>query len=151
MNIHYEIRETPEYGKGIFALADMAAGVRIWTYQLNANVYEYNEQQCIEHLETLPNLSAQQSFLNYSFGKGEKLCLILDDGQYMNHADASFCNCQTDLLSGDCFSRRAIKCGEQLFEDYAAYSHPTFLYALLQKYKCEPDYYAMPPESAIED
>ncbi len=144
MNINYEIRETNEFGKGIFVLEDIQAGTCIWTYKLNVNVSEYNEQECIAYLETLPNLSAQQSFLNYSFGKGELLCIINDDGQYMNHAEGNECNCKTDLQTGHCYSSRPIKSGEQLFEDYAAYSHPSFLYKLLQQYACEPDYYEMP-------
>ena len=144
MNIKYEIRETTKYGKGIFVLENIPSGTCIWTYKLNDNVFEYNEQECISHLETLPNLSAQQSFLNYSFGKGELLCLINDDGQYMNHAEGSDCNCKTDLQTGHCFSNRPIKSGEQLFEDYAAYSHPSFLYKLLQQYDCEPNYYELP-------
>jgi len=144
MNIHYVIRETEEYGKGIFTLEEIPAGTCIWTYKLNSNVFEYNEQQAETYLESLPNISAQQSFLDFSFGRGELLCLINDDGQYMNHADADKCNCKTDLLTGHCFSTRTIKQGEQLFEDYLAYSHPSFLYKLLKKYDCEPDYYALP-------
>ena len=144
MNIHYVIRETEEYGKGIFTLEEIPAGTCIWTYKLNSNVFEYNEQQAETYLESLPNLSAQQSFLDFSFGRGELLCLINDDGQYMNHADADQCNCKTDLLTGHCFSTCTIKQGEQLFEDYSVYSHPSFLYKLLKKYDCEPHYYALP-------
>ena len=151
MNINYEIRTSNELGKGIFALADILSGAQIWTYKLNENVFEFDEQPCIDYLETLPNLSEQQSFLNYSFGKGEKLCLIKDDGQYMNHAEPPACNCKTDLTTGHCYAIRDIKAGEQLFEDYAAYSHPSFLYKLLRKYECEPDYYAMPEAIEIED
>jgi len=144
MNINYEIRETTDYGKGIFTLEDIPAGTCIWTYQLNSNVFEYNEEQSEAYLKSLPNLSAQQSFLNLSFGKGELLCLINDDGQYMNHAEGDNANCKTDLVTGHCFSIRTIKLGEQLFEDYATFSHPSFLYKLLQQYDCEPDYYDLP-------
>ena len=96
MNINYEIRETNDFGKGIFVLEDIPSGLCIWTYNLNINVFEYNEQECIAYLKKLPNLSSQQSFLNYSFGKGELLCLINDDGQYMNHAEGNSSNCKTD-------------------------------------------------------
>jgi hypothetical protein len=144
MNINYEIRETDEFGKGIFALEDIPIGTLIWTYQLNKNVFEYNEEQSKSYLSTLPDLSSQQSFLNFSFGKGEVLCLITDDGQYMNHADTDHCNCKTDLLTGHCFAKRNIKRDEQLFEDYSVYSHPSFLYNLLKQYTCEPDYYVLP-------
>ena len=144
MNIHYVIRETEEYGKGIFTLEEIPIGTCIWTYKLNSNVFEYDEQQSRDYLSKLSNLSDQQSFLNFSFGKGEVLSLINDDGQYMNHADADQCNCKTDLLTGNCYAKRTIKQGEQLFEDYSAYSHPLFLYKLLKEYECEPDYYEMP-------
>jgi hypothetical protein len=150
MNINYEIRETSEYGKGIFTLEDISSGDCVWIYKLGKNVHEFDETTSQIYLNTLPNLSAQQSFLNYSFGRGELICLIKDDGQYMNHADAANCNCKTDLLTGHCFAMRDIKSGEQLFEDYLTYSHPSFLYKLLKKYECEPDYYALPPSSSHE-
>jgi hypothetical protein len=146
MNINYEIREIDEYGKGIFASADIKASMCIWTYKLNENVFEYDEYQSEIHLNSLADLAAQQSFLDFSFGKNNVLCLIIDDGQYMNHADASNCNCKTDLVTGHCYAIRDIKAGEQLFEDYLSFSHPPFLYKLLKKYNCEPDYYVLPPK-----
>jgi hypothetical protein len=144
MNINYEIRETDQYGKGMFVLTDIAAGTCIWSYKLNENVFEYDEAQSIAYLAALPTLQAQQRFLDASFGKGPVLCLINDDGQYINHADASACNCRTDLSSGDCYSIRAIAAGEQIFEDYSSFSHPAFLFPLLKQYQCEPDYYELP-------
>jgi hypothetical protein len=144
MNINYELRETKDYGKGLFTLETIPAGARIWTYTLNENVFEYNADQSIAHLQSLPNLAAQQRFLDASFGKAEVLCLITDDGQYMNHASAPDCNCKTDLQTGHCYSLRPIPAGEQLFEDYASFSHPPFLFPLLKQYNCEPNYYALP-------
>jgi hypothetical protein len=146
MNINYEIRETEQYGKGLYTLDNIPAGTRIWTYTLNENVFEYDEAQSIAYLEGLPNHEAQQRFLDASFGKGPVLCLIRDDGQYVNHAAAPACNCQTDLVSGHCYSLRAIEAGEQIFEDYSGFSHPPFLFPLLKQYDCEPDYYVLPFE-----
>ena len=161
MLIKYEIRETDKHGKGIFALENVKKGACVWEYVLysnanangNANVKEFDEQQSQTYLNSLPDLEAQQSFLNLSFGKDDVLCLILDDGQYMNHAEASDpqCNCKTDLKTGHCFATREIKAGEQLFEDYATFSHPSFLYPLLEKYNCAPDYYEMPKGSALSN
>ena len=147
MNINYEIRETLDYGKGIYALEDIQAGSRVWSYHLNENVFEYNEQQSIAYLQSLPTLAEQQRFLDASFGKADVLCLITDDGQYMNHAPAPLCNCKTDLLTGHTYSLRVIEKGEQLFEDYTSFSHPPFLFPLLKQYACEPNYYAMPAQS----
>ena len=146
MLIKYEIRETAEHGKGIFALENVKKGVCVWAYVLYINVKEFNAAESCAYLNSLPDLAAQQNFLNMSFGKNEVLCLILDDGQYMNHAEAldPQCNCKTDLKTGHCFATREIKAGEQLFEDYATFSHPAFLYPLLEKYNCAPDYYELP-------
>ena len=144
MNINYEIRETEQYGKGLYTRETIPAGTRIWTYTLNENVFEYDETQSIAYLASLPSREAQQRFLDASFGKGDVLCLIQDDGQYVNHAAASACNCKTDLATGDCYSLRAIAAGEQIFEDYSAFSHPPFLFPLLKQYECEPDYYVLP-------
>jgi hypothetical protein len=144
MNITYEIRETAQYGKGIYSRENIAAGTCIWTYKLNENVTEYDEQQAIAYLQSLPTLKAQQRFLDASFGKGAVLCLISDDGQYMNHADALGSNCITDLSSGNCYAIQDIAIGQQLFEDYSTFTHPPFLFPLLKQYQCEPEYYEIP-------
>jgi hypothetical protein len=142
MEIKYEIKDSAEYGKGIYATENVVAGARVWTYKLNINVFEYTERQLKSHLLNLPSLEEKQDFLNRSFGKGNIICLITDDGQYMNHADAP--NCRTDLTTGDCYALRQIHAGEQLFENYQAFSHPPFLYGLLKIYRCEPTYYSLP-------
>ena len=143
MNFMYEIRDTPHFGKGIFTLEEIKAGSCVWFYKLNKNVLEYNEEETINHLSSLKKLSKQQHFLDITFGKNEMICLITDDGKYMNHADKSSyeCNCKTNLITGNCYALRDITIGEQLFEDYSTFSHPDFLYTLLKKYKCEPKYY----------
>ena len=144
MNIHYEIRETVNYGKGLHSLQFIPAGTCIWTYKLNENVFEFNETESIAYLNSLSSLAAQQRFLDASFGKGSVLCLINDDGQYINHMTNP--NCKTDLSNGDCYAIKDIWAGEQIFEDYSSFSHPPFLFNLLKKYDCEPDYYEMPKE-----
>jgi hypothetical protein len=146
MNVSYEVKETDALGKGLFTKEIIPAGTCVWTYKLNENVFEYDEAQSIRHLQNLPSLSDQQRFLDSSFGKGPLLSLITDDGQYMNHADAA--NCKTDLGTGHCYSLRLIEAGEQLFEDYASFTHPPFLFPLLKQYQCEPTYYALPAQSA---
>lgn len=141
MNIHYEIRETA-FGKGLFVLESVPAGTCIWSYKLNKNVFEYDETQSIAYLESMPSLRAQQRFLDSSFGKGPVLCLINDDGQYINHSVTP--NCKTDLSTGHCYTIEDIAKGEQIYEDYSSFSHPPFLFPLLKKYDCEPDYYDLP-------
>ena len=142
MNIYYEVRETDHCGKGLFTLEDIQAGTCIWTYKVNENVFEYDAAQSAAYLQSLPDLKAQQQFLNSSFGKGAVLCLITDDGQYVNHADAP--NCKTDLSTGHCYAIKYIAAGEQILEDYTSFTHPLFLFPLLKLYDCEPDYYPLP-------
>jgi len=138
MNIKYEIREN-NYGKGIYALEDIKANTCIWEHKLNTNVFEYSAEQTISHLNSLPTLEEQQRFLDLTFGKGDKLCLITDDGKYVNHSDKP--NCKTDLLTGNCYAIRNIKKDEEILEDYRSYTHPPFLFPLLKKYNCQPTYY----------
>ena len=147
MNINYEIRETA-FGKGIFVLEDVPKGTCIWTYKINENVTEYNEQQSIDYLQNLPTLRAQQRFLDSSFGRGDVLCLIIDDGQYVNHSDEP--NCKTDLSTGHCYAIQDIVSGEQIYEDYTSFTHPPFLFPLLKQYDCEPDYYELPRQTHQE-
>lgn len=146
MNINYEIRETKNYGKGLYALANITAGTCIWSYKLNENVFEYDAEQSIKYLQGLSSLKAQQRFLDASFGKGNVLCLIIDDGQYVNHAEGAAANCKTDLSTGHCYASQNIQAGDQLFEDYKSFTHPPFLFPLLKLYDCEPDYYELPSQ-----
>ena len=139
MNVCYELRENC-YGKGIYVLEDIKANTCIWTYKLKNNVFEYSEEQTILHLENLSTLEEKQRFLDLTFGKGDKLCLITDDGKYVNHSDNP--NCKTDLLTGNCYSIKDIKRDEEILEDYTSYTHPSFLFHLLKKYNCEPTYYS---------
>jgi hypothetical protein len=141
MNIHYEIKEDTFYGKGIYVLEDIKVGTCIWTYKLNDNVFEYNETESISYIQNLPTLELQQRFLELTFGKGNILSLITDDGRYINHSDEP--NCKTDLVSGNCYAIKNIKKGNQILENYNSFTHPPFLLELLKKYKCEPTYYTI--------
>jgi hypothetical protein len=140
MNIKYEIREN-NYGKGIYLLEDIKANTCIWTYTLNNNVFEYSEEQSIVYLNSLPTLEDQQRFLDLTFGKGDKLCLITDDGKYVNHSDNP--NCKTDLINGNCYAIKDIKKDEEILENYSSFTHPPFLVPLLKMYNCEPTYYTI--------
>ena len=57
----------------------------------------------------------------------------------MNHSESP--NCKTNMINGNVYAITNIKYGEQLFEDYSTFDHPTYLLPLLQKYKCVPNYY----------
>ena len=143
MNIRYSITSGKE-GLGITTLETIYKGTCVWTSKLNENVFEYNEADTLKHLKSFRNLHEAKAFLDVTYGRGDKLCLILDDGRYMNHAASPNNNCRTDLTTGHCYAIRTILPGEQLYEDYAAFDHPPFLFALLKKYDCEPTYYDLP-------
>lgn len=92
---------------------------------------------CLEfiHLYDFQSLSL---FIYYA----DKLCLVIDDGRYMNHSTDP--NCLTDMETGYTYAIRNIEPDEQLFEDYGTFDHPSFLLPLLQKYDCAPNYYELP-------
>lgn len=144
MEIPYEIKYSTNYGKGIFSKSFIKSGTRVWHYKLNENIFEYNEANSRTYLDGLLTLADQKDFLDRTFGRGDVLCLITDDGQYMNHAPYPYSNCLTNLETGDCYAIKDINSDEQLFEDYINFSHPPFLYELLDKYQCKPTYYDLP-------
>lgn len=95
------------------------------------------------HLESLPTLEDAQDFLDSTYGIHGKLGLILDDGQYMNHSLQP--NCITDMKTGTTYALKDIEIDDELYEDYNRFEHPAFLFGLLVKYDCAPDYYELPP------
>ena len=48
------------------------------------------------------------------------------------------------METGNTYAIRVIQKDEQLSEDYRHFEHPVFLFPLLQKYECAPDYYDLP-------
>jgi len=144
MEIAYSKQPSHIAGEGLFAQEPVLAGTCVWRYMTNENVLEFDAKACRAHLANMTTLSAQQEFLNVTFGRGQKLCLILDEGRFINHAAPPNQNCRTDLRSGNCYALRDIAPGEELLEDYAAFAHPDFLYDLLAQYNCAPAYYQLP-------
>ena len=142
MEIPYQIKETI-LGKGLFTLSFIKTGTLIWTYRLNLNALEYDAVESQFHLDSLSK-DKQREFLDYTFGIGDKLCLIIDDGVYINHAFGNTSNCKTCMKTGNCFAWRNIEAGEEIFEDYTQFDHPPFLFKLLEKYDAAPDYYQLP-------
>lgn len=134
MEIQYEIKNTI-YGKGLFTKEHIISGKCIWKY---INVLEYDEFACKEYLRSLKPDEAIQ-FLDLSYGRGEKLCLITDDGRFINHSETP--NCKTNMITGDVYAIKDISIGDELFEDYASFDHPSYIYDLLEFYQCKPDYY----------
>jgi SET domain-containing protein len=140
MEIPYEIKDT-EYGLGLFAIVDIPVNTLVWQYKKGINIIEYDEEAALEHLATKTYKECQR-FLDLTYGQRGLICEVLDDGKYMNHSIHP--NCKT-RPGGNTYTIRDIMVGEQLFEDYATFDHPDFLYPLLEKYNCAPDYYEMVP------
>jgi len=144
MEVAYAVRPSKVAGQGLFVTEAVKAGTCVWRYMINENVLEFDAQASRAHLANMATLAAQQDFLNSTFGRGQKLCLILDEGRFMNHAAAPLNNCRTDLRTGNCFAVRDLAVDEELLEDYASFAHPDFLYDLLSQYECAPAYYELP-------
>ena len=140
MQIPYEVRES-EFGKGLFAAAFVSEGSLVWEYEKGVNITEYDEQAANAHLAGLTFQECQR-FLDLTYGQRGLLCEVLDDGKYMNHSEDP--NCKTST-GGNTYAVRDILPGDELFEDYATFDHPDFLYPLLEKYECAPDYYSLVP------
>jgi SET domain-containing protein len=141
MQVEYEIQNTI-FGKGIFAKEQIKKGKCIWKYSNKINVIEYDETRCKQYLESLTCKKEAIKFLDLTYGRKEKLCLIIDDGKYMNHSDRP--NCKTNMETGNVYAIKDINFGEELFEDYTTFEHPSYLFELLEVYKCKPDYYNFP-------
>lgn len=148
MQIPYEVGDS-EFGHGLFATAFVAAGSLVWKYNNGVNIREYDEQAASAHISTL-TFKETQRFLDLTYGQRGLLCEVLDDGKYMNHSESP--NCKTSM-GGNTYATKDLHPGDELFEDYATFDHPDFLYPLLEKYECAPEYYHMAPrrKSANEE
>lgn len=140
MQIPYEVGVS-EFGSGLFATAFVSTGTLVWKYASGVNIREFNKQAATAHLSTM-TLNEAQRFLDLTYGQRGLLCEVLDDGKYMNHSENP--NCKTNEV-GDTYTIRDLHPGDELYEDYATFDHPDFLYELLEKYDCAPNYYQMEP------
>ena len=132
------------FGLGLMSKEKIKKGEVVWK-PTSKNVILYNEEECIKYLNSIQSDLKKKFFLDHSFGVKNKLCLLLDDGKYMNHSLSP--NCFTDMDTIITYALRDIEIGEELFEDYTKFDHPPFLYNFLEKYNCYPDYYEVPPKT----
>ena len=123
--------------------------VLLFTYFYLFTINQFDGQQAAAHLESLPTKADCKWFLDATYGIHGKLGLILDDGKYMNHSLTP--NCITNMKTGTTYALRDIEENEELFEDYNRFEHPAFLFPLLEKYECPPDYYDLPSEPTVID
>jgi hypothetical protein len=148
MQVGYELRDAgEEIGLGIFVTARVLKGTLVWKYCAGENVNVYDEKSAIARLEKFATKKDCQYFLDLTYGLRGLLHEIIDEGRFMNHSLTP--NCQTDKCTGHTYAVRDIETDEQLFEDYTTFDHPDFLYDLLKKYQCEPDYYPLPDREEV--
>ena len=82
MQVPYELKESPIAGLGLFATAPIARGTLLWKYDENS-VKEYEEAALRLRLAPLSAAEAVE------FCWEGKVCEIVDDGKYWNHAKGS--------------------------------------------------------------
>ena len=159
MQVEYNVKdslqlyENKSIGYGLFLNKKIIKNTLIWKYERDVNVLEYNEMAARQELKRLDKIkrASAQHFLDITYGRGDKLCLIQDAGQYINHASRPRCNCITDATTGNVYALRDILAGEVLFDDYSSFDHPSFLIPLLAYYECLPTYYLLPmPKTTCE-
>lgn len=133
----------------------MTSYISYYTFYLHLLIFyifiinQFDGPQAAAYLESLSTKADCKWFLDATYGIHGKLGLILDDGKYMNHSLTP--NCITNMKTGTTYALRDIEENEELFEDYNRFEHPAFLFPLLEKYECPPDYYDLPSEPTVID
>lgn len=150
MQIAYELKDAGgDIGMGIFVTRAVLKGTMIWQYSAGINVNVYDAKTAASHLEAFATRVDARKFLDLTYGLKDLLHEITDEGRFINHSDKP--NCLTDKNLGHTYASRDIDAGEQLFEDYTTFDHPDFLYDLLDKYQCAPEYYPLPKRENLEN
>lgn len=162
MQVPYEKKDAGlDVGYGLFSSETIPSGTLVWKYTAGVNVSIYDGKAAANRLALVPSLEEAQNWLDMTYGLNGLLHEILDDGRFMNHSDTP--NCKT-RENGDTYTIQDVQAGEQLFEDYTSFGtyfllshrvthdfepifqldHPDFLFDLLEKYDCAPEYYPLP-------
>ena len=137
MQVPYELKQSPIAGLGIFATAPIARGTLLWKYDENS-VKEYEEAALRARLAPLSAAEAVE-LCEHVFCWEGKVCEIMDDGKYWNHAKGSKQNtgnhpdgdAHGDGMSS--YALRDIAAGEELTDDYALYDKLPWFEAICQE------------------
>jgi SET domain-containing protein len=137
MQVPYELKQSPIAGLGIFATALIARGTLLWKYDENS-VKEYEEAALRARLAPLSAAEAVE-LCEHVFCWEGKVCEIVDDGKYWNHAKGSKQNtgnhpdgdAHGDGMSS--YALRDIAAGEELTDDYALYDKLPWFEAICQE------------------
>lgn len=137
MQVPYELKQSPIAGLGLFATAPIARGTLLWKYDGNS-VKEYEEAALRLRLAPLSAAEAVE-LCEHVFCWEGKVCEIVDDGKYWNHAKGSNQNtgnhpdgdAHGDGMSS--YALRDIAAGEELTDDYALYDKLPWFEAICQE------------------
>ena len=137
MQVPYELKQSPIAGLGIFATAPITRGTLLWKYDENS-VKEYEEAALRARLALLSAAEAVE-LCEHVFCWEGKVCEIVDDGKYWNHAKGSKQNtgnhpdgdAHGDGMSS--YALRDIAAGEELTDDYALYDKLPWFEAICQE------------------
>ena len=138
MQVPYELKESPIAGLGLFATAPIARGTLLWKYDENS-VKEYEEPALRSRLAPLSAAEAVE-LCEHAYCWEGKVCEIVDDGKYWNHAKGSNQNTGGWHPDGDAhgdgmssYALRDIAAGEELTDDYALYDKLPWFEAICQE------------------
>ena len=159
--IDYEIRDAGAHGRGVFALAPLAAGTLIWRFVEGANATRHVGEAAVRaRLARLPSAAAARDWLDHAFFLGGALNEMHDDGVMFNHSEQSNTGVAALLAPGsaaaeaaaaaragplDTVALRDIAAGEELLEDYGRYEMPDWYVRLCAEYESRLDYFVYKP------
>ena len=135
----YELKDSPIAGLGLFATAPIARGALLWKYDATS-VREYDEAAFKARIAPLAPEEALE-LCEHVFGWEGKVCEILDDGKFWDHAKGDRQNtgnhpdgdAHGDGLSS--YALRDIAVGEELTDDYASYDDIPWFSAICKEVK----------------
>lgn len=164
MQVRYEIRESTDRGKGVFALEKIPKGTCVWKFFYDSkegeadNVAVYNESELRKHFSVISDEERDRiidlAFADYGL-KPYAIMVPLDDSQYFNHSHEHNCGwyhlCYEATKSNrkevfklpearHTYALRDIEIGEEIFENYEEYEYPSWFINLLNEYQKLPSY-----------
>ena len=124
--VKWEVKESPEHGKGIYAAQDIPKGTKVWAFSRDDCV-AYNQSQMYEMARSDPGKLAWVLWGGYHHDPTDTW-VHYDDGMWaINHSkDENIGNPEesfSEALDDECeYALRDIKCGEELVENYSLYN-----------------------------
>ena len=112
---------SPIAGIGVFARHAVPKGTTLWKPHPGVDL-AFTPHNWEAWLATMHPSSAAD-MRRHSYKQGGRIILCLDNGRFMNHADAD-ANVGNDSATDTMFARHDIAAGTELLCDYGEYSDP---------------------------